>query len=434
MRRKSSFARRAGIIAIVALAAVLPASAQADVLANWGADARCPPTFSGIAVDAAGRRLCRRPRDLDDLRLLPRRRAAALLGLSRQRRRGLHRPLRHRRRPRRRRLRHGRHLGPALRPRRHVQGPLGRMGHRQRPAALRRRHRGRRRTAPSTSPTAGTAACRPSPPTATSCACVVRHGHDGDVASGPDLDEPRGVAVAAGRLRPRRRGRGGVHRPGRAGDRRGDDLEVARASRRRGRPRRLGPRDRRERTSFGARPLDGAPLGTLGSGSAPETQPGERLNNPAAVATDCRGAVYVADRSALRIHVFGDAGLHAPPCNEPVPPAPPAARRRSRPRAAEPGPRHQPRPRPSRRSAPAASASRSPARCWCSAPARRTSASCASAPSCRSARPSMSPAASCASRSRPRRRTCRSTARPSRPSSGAGSSASSRPPAARSSM
>lgn len=75
--------------------------------------------------------------------------------------------------------------------------------------------------------------------------------------------------------------------------------------------------------------VDGAPLGTLGSGSLPEAQPGERLNRPAAVATDCRGAVYVADRSSLRVHVFGDAGLAAPPCVEPrtppAPPVPPAA-------------------------------------------------------------------------------------------------------------
>jgi sugar lactone lactonase YvrE len=84
--------------------------------------------------------------------------------------------------------------------------------------------------------------------------------------------------------------------------------------------------------------VDGAPLGSLGAGAAPETQPGERLNRPAAVATDCRGAVYVADRAAQRIHVFGDAGLAAPPCvippPPPIPPTPPAA-------AAAPGPEPQ---------------------------------------------------------------------------------------------
>ncbi len=71
--------------------------------------------------------------------------------------------------------------------------------------------------------------------------------------------------------------------------------------------------------------LDGAPLGQLGTGFAPETQPGERLQGPAAVATDCRGAVYVTDRSPLRVHVFGDAGLAAPPCVVPPPPAIPPA-------------------------------------------------------------------------------------------------------------
>ena len=84
--------------------------------------------------------------------------------------------------------------------------------------------------------------------------------------------------------------------------------------------------------------VDGAPLGSLGAGSAPETQPGERLNRPAAVATDCRGAVYVADRAEQRIHVFGDAGLAAPPCvvppPPPIPPTPPAV-------AAAPGPEPQ---------------------------------------------------------------------------------------------
>jgi sugar lactone lactonase YvrE len=75
--------------------------------------------------------------------------------------------------------------------------------------------------------------------------------------------------------------------------------------------------------------VDGAPLGSLGAGAAPETQPGERLNRPAAVATDCRGAVYVTDRGEQRMHVFGDAGLAAPPCvvppPPPIPPLPPAA-------------------------------------------------------------------------------------------------------------
>jgi sugar lactone lactonase YvrE len=65
---------------------------------------------------------------------------------------------------------------------------------------------------------------------------------------------------------------------------------------------------------------DGTPAGTLGTGDAP----GERLNSPAAVATDCRGAAYVADRSALRMHVYGPAGLPTPPCiDAPAPPGPP---------------------------------------------------------------------------------------------------------------
>ena len=80
---------------------------------------------------------------------------------------------------------------------------------------------------------------------------------------------------------------------------------------------------------------DGAPLGTLGTGFAPETVPGEALIEPAAVATDCRGAVYVTDRSVKRVHVYGDAGLLAPPCvDEPTPPPPPAA-------AVDPGPEPQ---------------------------------------------------------------------------------------------
>ena len=81
--------------------------------------------------------------------------------------------------------------------------------------------------------------------------------------------------------------------------------------------------------------LDGSPIGTIGSGLGVETQPGERLYKPQAVTTDCRGAVYVADRQDLRIHVFGTAGLLAPPCvAEPVPPLPPAA-------AGAPGPEPQ---------------------------------------------------------------------------------------------
>ncbi len=67
----------------------------------------------------------------------------------------------------------------------------------------------------------------------------------------------------------------------------------------------------------------GAFLARLGSGATPESEPGERLNRPLAVATDCRGAVYVADASAKRIHVFGEAGLLAPPCIAPPPPPPP---------------------------------------------------------------------------------------------------------------
>lgn len=63
---------------------------------------------------------------------------------------------------------------------------------------------------------------------------------------------------------------------------------------------------------------DGTPAGTLqGNGLG--------LNQPFAVATDCRGAVYAADRSALRITVFGPAGLAAPPCVPPPPPPPPPA-------------------------------------------------------------------------------------------------------------
>ncbi len=79
---------------------------------------------------------------------------------------------------------------------------------------------------------------------------------------------------------------------------------------------------------------DGAPLGTIGTGFAPAVVPGESLISPTAVATDCRGAVYVTDRSPLRVHVFGDAGLLAPPCVDATPPPPPAA-------AIDPGPEPQ---------------------------------------------------------------------------------------------
>jgi hypothetical protein len=81
---------------------------------------------------------------------------------------------------------------------------------------------------------------------------------------------------------------------------------------------------------------DGTPAGTLGAGSSPASEPGERLNSPAAVATDCRGAAYVADRSELRLHVFGAPGLPAPPCiGAPEPPAPPPGPQREQ----EPDPR-----------------------------------------------------------------------------------------------
>lgn len=56
----------------------------------------------------------------------------------------------------------------------------------------------------------------------------------------------------------------------------------------------------------------------------PHELPADHLRQPAAVAVDCRGAVYVADESPRRIHVFGPAGLPAPPCLPPPAPAPPA--------------------------------------------------------------------------------------------------------------
>jgi DNA-binding beta-propeller fold protein YncE len=94
---------------------------------------------------------------------------------------------------------------------------------------------------------------------------------------------------------------------------------------------------------------DGAPAGTLGAGNAPASAPGERLNSPAAVATDCRGAAYVADRSDLRLHVFGPAGLPAPPCiAAPAPPAPP------------PGPQREQEPDPQIQVAPAVAQSPTP--------------------------------------------------------------------------
>ena len=106
-------------------------------------------------------------------------------------------------------------------------------------------------TAPSTSWIAGTGACRPSPPTATFLRVVVRHGDGeddgttGTARHGLDLDDPRGIAVAAdgtifvaeneeefvAHLAPGRHGPEDLARPGRR--------------RRRGRARRLGPRDRR---------------------------------------------------------------------------------------------------------------------------------------------------------------------------------------------
>ena len=62
--------------------------------------------------------------------------------------------------------------------------------------------------------------------------------------------------------------------------------------------------------------IDGTPVGAVGDG---------HLNSPNAVATDCRGAAYVADRGSKRMHVFGAEGLLSPPCvTAPEPPAPPA--------------------------------------------------------------------------------------------------------------
>ncbi len=159
-----------------------------------------------------------------------------------------------------------------------------------------------------------------------------RHGHDHD---GLDLDDPRGIAVAAdgtlfiadndehfiAHITPD----GGVIRtwsaPSPIGVAVAPDGSVLVTD---------GKNHIVQRTT-----QDGAPIGTLGTGFAPETVPGERLIQPAGLATDCRGAVYVSDWSEKRIHVYGDAGLLAPPCvDEPVPPPPPAA-------AADPGPEPQ---------------------------------------------------------------------------------------------
>jgi hypothetical protein len=47
-----------------------------------------------------------------------------------------------------------------------------------------------------------------------------------------------------------------------------------------------------------------------------------QLSNPQGVATDCRGAVYVADNGNDRVLRFGEAGTPPPPC-PPSPPSPP---------------------------------------------------------------------------------------------------------------
>ena len=259
------------------------------------------------------------------------------------------------------------------------------------------------------------------------------HEHDHD--HGLDLDDPRGIAAAAdgtifvaeneeefvAHLSPDRHGPEDLARPGRR--------------RRRGRPRRLGPRDRRATTTSCAGPRPTARRSaTLGTGFAPEPVPGEALIEPAAVATDCRGAVYVTDRSVKRVHVYGDAGLLAPPCvDEPTPPPPPAA-------AVDPGPE------PQTQVAGITEASPEPT-LGSSGVGEPVSGQVLVQQPGDTELHRAAPALQAAGRHdrrrhrrrrprdlrRPRPRTSRPTARRRRRSSGAASSASSRPPAARSS-
>ena len=191
-----------------------------------------------------------------------------------------------------------------------------------------------RRTARSTSRTAATGGCRRSAPTEHSSAWSLPTA----VATAPWISTTR----AASRSAPT--ARSSSPRTSRSSSR--GSLRAARSPRgtrpessaSRSRPTARSSRSTSTRTSSAARPSTARRSAASAPASAPQAQPGERLNRPAAVATDCRGAVYVADRGEQRIHVFGDTGLAAPPCvippPPPIPPAPPAA-------AAAPGPEPQ---------------------------------------------------------------------------------------------
>ena len=283
-------------------------------------------------------------------------------------------------------------------PRRRPSRPAGAAGA-PAPAGCAARPASRSRpTGPSTSPTAGTAACRPSPPTATFLRVVAasRRPRHGD--AGPRRPARRRASPPTARCSSPRTRRSSSRASRRAARSRPGPRPASSASP--SRPTARCSRPTSTRTSCAARPSTARRSARLGAGTAPETQPGERLNRPAAVATDCRGAVYVADRSALRVHVFGDAGLAAPPCVDPAGSADPARAagrgRGARPRAADPGRRHQrglaraDARRQRRRRAGLRQGARAEAR------RPRVQRAARAAPSCRSARPSTSRTASCA--------------------------------------
>jgi NHL repeat len=56
----------------------------------------------------------------------------------------------------------------------------------------------------------------------------------------------------------------------------------------------------------------GCQMGTAGTGAG-------QFDGPFGVATDCRGAVYVAEEQSARVEKLGDAGVQSPPCPPPTP-------------------------------------------------------------------------------------------------------------------